>query len=60
MYFRLAVDQISHTRDVYFFMNFIGDLGGVERILLKVFGWILGGYAAFHSSLMTVRALYKL
>lgn len=34
MYFRLAVDQMTHTREVYFFMDFIGDIGGVTGILL--------------------------
>lgn len=34
MYFRLEVDQISHGRDVYDFMDFIGDLGGVPAIML--------------------------
>lgn len=34
MYFRLEVDQISHTRNVYALMDFIGALGGVSDLLL--------------------------
>jgi hypothetical protein len=58
MYFRIEVDQISHNREVYNFMMFIGDLGGVSELLLQICGWILGGYAAFHSAYSTMSALY--
>ena len=34
MYFRVAVDQFTHSRTVYFFMDFIGDIGGVTGIML--------------------------
>jgi hypothetical protein len=33
-YYRLQVDQIIHTRTVYHFFDFIGDLGGTPAILL--------------------------
>jgi hypothetical protein len=59
IYFRLAVDQISHTRRVYALMEFIGGLGGVGKLLLRLSGWLIGGYASFHSALMTMSALYK-
>jgi hypothetical protein len=59
MYFRLEVDQITHTRVVYNFMDFIGDLGGVRDIMLELAGWLIGSYAAFHSSWATVSALYR-
>ena len=39
-------------------MSFIGDLGGVQGILLQICGWIIGGYASFHSIFSTVSALY--
>lgn len=59
MYFRLEVDQISHGRNVYALMDFIGALGGVSDLLLQILGWIFGGYAAFHSGFATLAALYK-
>jgi len=34
MYFRLEVDQVSHARNVYALMDFIGALGGVSDLLL--------------------------
>lgn len=58
MYFRLQVDQLTHSREVYNFMSFIGDLGGVQGILLQICGWVIGGYASFHSIFSTVSALY--
>ena len=59
MYFRLEVDQITHSRVVYNFMDFIGDLGGVNDIMLQLAGWVIGSYAAFHASWATVAALYR-
>ena len=58
MYFRLQVDQVTHTREVYTFMMFLGNLGGVTDLLLQIAGVILGGYAAFHSSFATIASLY--
>jgi hypothetical protein len=40
-------------------MSFIGDLGGVKDIMLQIAGWIVGSYAAFHSSWSTICALYR-
>lgn len=59
IYFRLGVDQITHSRDVYFFINFIGDIGGVTGLLLKISGFIIGGYTSFHSIFTTISSLYK-
>jgi len=59
IYFRLEVDQISHGRTVYNFMDFIGDLGGVPAIMLELAGWAIGSYSAFHASYATMSALYR-
>lgn len=59
MYFRMDVDQISHSRDVYYFMDFIGDIGGIGEILLQICGWVFGGYAAFHAMFSTIAVLYR-
>lgn len=59
MYFRLEVDQVSHGRVVYTIMDFIGDLGGVPDLLLQICGWVLGGWAAFHSSFATLSHLFR-
>jgi hypothetical protein len=59
MYFRLQIDQISHGRNVFTLMDFIGTLGGVSGLLLEILGWVFGGYATFHSGFATLAALYK-
>jgi hypothetical protein len=59
MYFRLEVDQITHNRVVYTFMDFIGDLGGVKDIMLQLAGWVFGSYSAFYASWSTVATLYR-
>jgi hypothetical protein len=59
MWYRLEVDQITHGRVVYNFMDFIGDLGGVPAIMLQLAGWVIGSYSAFHASFATMSALYK-
>jgi len=47
MYFRLDSNQVTHSRDAFYIMDLISKLGGVERLLLKICGWFLGGYASF-------------
>ena len=58
-YFRLQVDQIIHTRTVYHFFDFIGDLGGTPAILLQICGWVLGSYAAFNAAYCFTSSLYQ-
>ena len=59
MYFRLDVDQITHGRVVFSLMDFIGELGGVSDFVLMVSSWVIGGYAAFHASIVTMSVLYR-
>ena len=33
-YFRLDVNQITHSRVVFSFMDFVGDIGGVPDFLI--------------------------
>ena len=58
-YFRLQVDQISHTRVVSHFFDFIGDLGGTPAILLQLAGWVLGSFSAFNAAYVFTSYLYK-
>ena len=58
-YFRLDVNQIEHSRQVFSLMDFIGDIGGVPDLLLQVGGWVIGSYAAFYASLSTFSELYR-
>jgi len=53
MYFRVSVDEIIHSRIVYKLMDWLGALGGVEKILIKVIKLIAGGFLQFHSAVTT-------
>ena len=59
IYFRLEVDEISHTRIVFTIMDWLGALGGVPDLLFQLAGFIIGGYAAFNSSFFTISGLYR-
>jgi hypothetical protein len=41
-------------------MDFVGSLGGVNRVLLQMASAIFGGYATFWSIFSTNSALYKI
>ena len=58
LYFRLDNDQILHTRVVYRFMDWLGDIGGVYEILRNSFTFILGGYAIFHQQVEIISAFH--
>ena len=48
--FRLDQDKINHTRIVYNFMDWLGDIGGIGEVLRFVFMVIFGNYLAFNSN----------
>jgi hypothetical protein len=58
-YFRLDVNQVIHSRVVFSFMDFVGDLGGVPGFLIQCGGWIIGSYSAFYASISTIEELYR-
>ena len=60
MYTRLDTEVITHKRIAFDFMDLIGSLGGVNRIMMQLATYVIGGYAAFHSSLATANALTKI
>ena len=41
-------------------MDFIGSMGGINRILLQIAGWFYGGYAGFWSAFSILGFLYKI
>ena len=47
MYFRIDVDAFTHKRTVFTFMNWLGAIGGVEKVLLKIILFFFGGYSMF-------------
>ena len=57
-FFRLEIDKIKHSRNVFSFMGWLGAIGGVEKILLKIMSFFLGGYASFHAAIETMNQQY--
>ena len=45
MYFRLKTDSMHHKRHVYSLFEWLGSVGGVERILVDSLLLTFGGYA---------------
>lgn len=39
-------------------MNWLGAIGGVERVLLKIFGFAVGGYIQFHALISIINDQY--
>jgi len=53
MYFRMSTDSLEHKRVVYKFMDWLGALGGVEKILMKIILLVTGGFTSFNSNINT-------
>ena len=60
MYFRLDDDIVDHKRVVFTFTDFIEVLGGVPGFVIQIAQFVYGGYAAFHSALITAHALAEM
>ena len=59
MYFRIQTDKINHSRTVYGFMDWLGDVGGINEVMSAVFIFILGGYLRFNFMVATMQSLYS-
>ena len=59
MYFRIQTDQIDHSRQVYRFMDWLGDVGGIGEILTILFMFVFGGYLKFHLVVTSMQSLYS-
>ena len=54
MFFRIDVDTITHKRVVFTFMNWLGAIGGVEKLMLKIILFFIGGFTTFNSTIEIV------
>ena len=45
MYIRIKTDSISHERQVFSLMDWLGSIGGIEQILIDLLVFLFGGYA---------------
>lgn len=53
MYFRLKTDSITHARNVFSMMDWLGSIGGIRDILLEAIVIFFGGYIQFNATLQT-------
>ena len=59
LWFRLDVDEIVHAREIYQFLDWMGDVGGCKDILMAFFAIIFGGYINFTSDVETMLHMYS-
>ena len=50
-FFRIESEEILHSRIVFRLMDWLGAIGGVERILMNFTIFILGSYSKFNSTI---------
>ena len=54
MYWRVDVDKMSHSRDVYTLMDYLGDVGGIPDVLKFGLMFLFGNYITFVKDLSTM------
>ena len=54
MYWRVDVDKIVHSREVYTLMDYLGDVGGIPDVLLFALMFVFGSYINFIKELSTM------
>ena len=59
MYFRIDVDEVVHTRQVYEFSDFLGDVGGITGVLTETTVFVIGGFLAWNAGLEMMMSLYS-
>ena len=58
LFFRIDVEKITHTKHAFQFIDWLGEIGGIQEILEKTFSFILGGYLLLNWKLQTMICLY--
>jgi hypothetical protein len=46
--FRIYENRLEHEREVYQLIDFMGDVGGINDVLMQTAFFIFGGYLTFH------------
>ena len=57
MWFRIKTDAITHSRNVFGIMNWLGAIGGVNKVLLDILGFLFCGFAEFNCSIESLKFL---
>ena len=58
-YFRISTDKIDHERQVYRFMDWLGDVGGIGDVISFGILLIFGGFLEFNFQISTIESLYS-
>jgi hypothetical protein len=56
----MSKTELTHKREVYTFMNLIGDLGGVLELILGIMGLFLVPYNEHNFTLEAIEKYYTL
>ena len=59
MYFRIQTDKTNHSRQVYGFMDWLSDVGGVFEVLSMTFLFIFGGFLRYNFVVSSIQSLYS-
>ena len=59
IYFRLEVDQMSHTRKVDDIYVYLEKIGGVPEVLKQIASILVGSYCFFYSQMVNIAIIYK-
>jgi len=52
--------QIQHSRKDYNVVDMLGDIGGIQYIFFKLFGWVLLAFSQFNMIMDSFNILFKL
>ena len=58
MYWRVDVDKMEHSREVYTLMDYLGDVGGIPDVIMFTLMLLFGHYINFIKELSTMQSLY--
>ena len=59
MFFRIHIDEVYHKKMVYNFMDWVADIGGLQRGVFAGFATMFGGYITFCSKIELMLHLYS-
>lgn len=58
-YFRVSTDKINHARQVYRFMDWLGDVGGIGGVIEFGIMLLFSGFLEFNFKVSTIESLYS-
>jgi len=59
MFFRIDTKELIHTRIEYNVSSLLGDIGGINDLLVKIVAIVIGGYISFNADIEIILSLYR-